>query len=355
MRFLSDLFFWISNSVSKVFGWLWNHPSKIVKSIVLFSIIAMLASGIIGIIFSQEPSSFDIKENTAAYTSTQSQATGIHTTATTIKLMDTLLHKPGGYLSNDIFPPGIYLDNIPEWEFGVLVQIRDISRAMRNDFSRSQSQSVEDKDLIIAEPQFNFDSESWILPSTEGEYKTGLEAMNSYLLRLEKRDAQFYARADNLVSWLEQVEKRLGSLSSRLSDSVGQKRINIDYSATTAPAQETSTDAATPDTKTNLEYKTPRLQVDNVFYEARGTTWALVHLLKAVEIDFEDTLRKKSALTGLQEIIRDLEGTQQTVWSPVILNGNGMGLFANHSLVMASYISKANAAIIDLKDLLKDG
>ena len=36
-------------------------------------------------------------------------------------------------------------------------------------------------------------------------------------------------------------------------------------------------------------------------------------------------------------------------------DGNGFGFVANHSLVMASYISRATAAIIDMKDLLERG
>ena len=47
--------------------------------------------------------------------------------------------------------------------------------------------------------------------------------------------------------------------------------------------------------------------------------------------------------------------TQQAVNAPMILNGEGFGVLANHSLVMASYISRANAAIIDLRDLLTRG
>jgi len=50
-----------------------------------------------------------------------------------------------------------------------------------------------------------------------------------------------------------------------------------------------------------------------------------------------------------------LEATQETVWSPMISNGSGFGFLANHSLVMASYISRANAAIIDLRSLLSQG
>ena len=57
---------------------------------------------------------------------------------------------------------------MPRWEFGVLVQTRDMARAMRKDFSRSQSQSTEDVDLAEAEPRLHFNSDSWLFPSSEG-------------------------------------------------------------------------------------------------------------------------------------------------------------------------------------------
>jgi len=60
-------------------------------------------------------------------------------------------------------------------------------------------------------------------------------------------------------------------------------------------------------------------------------------------------------LVGLRQTIRELEATQEALWSPVVLNGSGFGVFANHSLVLASYISRANAAILDLRELLAQG
>jgi hypothetical protein len=39
----------------------------------------------------------------------------------------------------------------------------------------------------------------------------------------------------------------------------------------------------------------------------------------------------------------------------MILNGGGYGLFANHSLVLASYLARANAAVINLRELLDQG
>jgi len=76
---------------------------------------------------------------------------------------------------------------------------------------------------------------------------------------------------------------------------------------------------------------------------------------KSVEIEFYDVLEDKNALVSLQQIIRELEATQQSVFSPMILNGSGFGMLANHSLVMANYISRANAALIELSELLNQG
>jgi hypothetical protein len=316
-------------------------------------VIILLLLGLLGAYWSAEPERFDIAQAAAERSAVSGSrlATGSYTTGAVIAAMETLLNKRGGYLSNDIMPPSLWLDNIPNWEFGVLVQVRDLSRALRNDFSRSQSQSVEDKDLIEAEPQFHFDNGSWFLPATETEYREGVYALYAYLRRLQNPnnpDAQFYARADNLQEWLGQVEKRLGSLSQRLSASVGQVRLNTDLAGDAEAEQSTKTSS-------QILVKTPWSEIDDVFYEARGAAWALSHLLRAVEIDFESVLQKKNALISLRQIIRELEATQEAVWSPMILNGSGFGIFANHSLVMASYISRANAAVIDLRSLLVQG
>ena len=112
---------------------------------------ALMAS-VLGFYWNSEP---DVSQPPSAQT-----VIGEATTKALLHLANTLLDKPGGYLSNDVSLPGVWMDNIPNWEYGVLIQVRDLSRAMRKDFSRSQSQSTEDMDLAVAEPQFNFDSES---------------------------------------------------------------------------------------------------------------------------------------------------------------------------------------------------
>ncbi|KGK83088.1 DUF2333 family protein [Pseudomonas stutzeri] len=312
----------------------------------------LLAALIVGWYWSREPALFQVPQHAReAAANSQRQLVNGYTTVETLKrVASTLLDKPGGYLSNDVAPPGLWLDNMPSWEYGVLVQVRDLSRALRKDFTRSQSQSTEDPDLSKSEPLFNFDNRSWALPASESEYRNGIRALDRYLARLSDPapKALFYTRADNLNNWLGDVATRLGSLSQRLSASVGRVRLDTNL----APEQERA--GVVPEVREQV-VETPWLQIDNVFYEARGQAWALSHLLRAIEVDFADVLAKKNATVSVRQIIRELEAVQEPLWSPMVLNGSGYGMLANHSLVMANYISRANAAIIDLRNLLSQG
>lgn len=278
-------------------------------------------------------------------------AVGYATIDTLIRVAETLLEKPGGYLTNDVTPPSVFLDNIPNWEFGVVQQLRDLARVTRNDYSRSQSQSREDSDLAIAEQKFFFDNDSWILPRTETEYRAAIEGFRDYRDRLsgaDAADAQFFARADNLREWLAQVEKRLGSLTRRLGDSVATDVINTDLAGERANEANTTL----PD---RVSVRTSWFEIDDVFFEARGTAWALVHFFRAAEFDFANVLADKNAEASVRQIIRELEASLEPLSSPMVLNGGGYGLFANHSLVMSNYLARANAAIINLRELLDEG
>ncbi len=323
------------------------------RVITLLALVYVLVVTGLGLWWSLLPGLFDPREVAAQDAAEQGHrlVTGYTTTTTVIRLGETLLTKPGGYLHNDIAPPGLLLDDMPNWEFGVLVQIRDMVRVMRNDLSRSQSQSAEEPNLMDAEGKFYFDADSWIFPASEDEYRDGIRLLKNYrkaLADTATRNAQFFARADNLSTWLRGVESRLGSLSQRLSASRGKRQLNTDLAGDPAAQQSTPV-------PNEADVRTPWLQIDDVFYEARGQTWALLHLMRAAEVDFRDVLEKKNALISVRQIIRELESTQDPIWMPYTLNGHGFGIFANYSYSMASYVSRSHAAIIDLRELLKDG
>jgi hypothetical protein len=306
------------------------------------------ALGVLALLWwwSYEPAQFDVVAlaQKRAQSHQQQPINGSVVTSALMGCAEVLLDKRGGYMSNDKFPPGLLMDNVPNWEFGVLTATRDLARELRNKFSRSQSQSEEDVDLREADPLFSSPNDRWLLPSSEGQYRSAIAHVDGYFARIGKNDsngAQFYSRADNLADYLDLVSTRLGSLSQRLSASVGQLRLEGD-----APVD--------PGAKEQI-VRTPWTKIDDVFYESRGYTWALLEQLKAMQVDFAPTLQRKNAIVSLKQVIRELEESQKPVNSPMILNGSPFGFFANHSLVMANYVSRANAAIIDLKSLLDRG
>ncbi|MHB1058463.1 MAG: DUF2333 family protein [Rhodanobacter sp.] len=325
------------------------------RAIVALCVLAVLFVAVLMWWWDTEPPLFDPVTTTQAQMQELKRPVGVGatTTVTLITSVHALLDKRGGYLSNDKLPPGLFMDNIPNWEFGSLTASRDLVRALRNDFSRSQTQSTEDKDLAEADPLLNSPNDRWLLPSSESQYRKAIRHLDGYLSRLGDADdsnAHFYARADNLADYLQLASARLGSLSQRLSASVGQIRIG-DVAAADEPAG-ASTVAAPGGGRL---VKTPWTKIDDNFYEARGYTSTLLEQLKAFQQDFGPILRSKHADVSLEQVIRELEEAQRPLHSPMVLNGSPFGFFANHSLVMANYVSRANAALIDLRELLRRG
>ena len=138
---------------------------------------------ILGAWWGSEPGQFNIQDaalERAKETNTSEIPVGYTYTNTLAHIAEVLLHKSGGYITNDVAPPGVFLDNVSNWEYGALVMLRDATTALRNHFARDQSQSAEDPDLAIAEPYFYYEHNSWALPSTEAEYQKGIDACLLY-------------------------------------------------------------------------------------------------------------------------------------------------------------------------------
>ena len=303
--------------------------SKLVISAVFLA--ALFFAGL-GFYWDKEPEPFNVADKSAAMMSTLklSSAPGTAITATMITMVDKLFTKRGGYIANDVMLPGVLMDNIPSWEYGVIIQIRDMTRLLKDKMSQSSTEKTEDRDLSLADARFGIEYTSWAMPNAESEFHEGNGYLQDYLKRLGKNNAHFYASAENLHDWLSFVSQRLENLSIRLESTRGDSNHGK-----------------------GKHSRISRMKVDNVFYEARGSAWALVHLLKAAEIDFMPVLKDKNIRQGLDRAIADLEASQHELGSPIVLNGDTFGVLANHSLQMDAYISAANLSITDVKHLLE--
>jgi len=112
--------------------------------------------------FSEEPDTFDVEQRVEAEAKRLNlePVNGFATSTAAIDVLDTLLNKRGGYMSNDLLPPFAWVDDIPAWEYGVVQMTRDLLLVMRNEYSRSQSQSAENTFLVVAQPAMNIDHTS---------------------------------------------------------------------------------------------------------------------------------------------------------------------------------------------------
>ena len=324
----------------------------------IFIGVVVLVLVVLGGWWGMEPGLFNVEEEAIKRYADEKQTegdvkdlpVGYLYTNTLAHMAEVLMHKSGGYITNDVAPPGLFLDNIKNWEYGALIMLRDGSTALRNHFARDQSQSAEDTDLAIAEPYFYYEKNSWALPSTESEYQKGIDALHLYMARLkypkgQANRSQFYARADNLWQYTEVVIKRLGGLSTRLTASTDS---NVVLALTGIKMEDLDK------SKVNVT-KTPWLEIDDVFYEARGSSWGLLHIFKSIKHDFAGILEDKRAMRTVDTVIYAMENALTPILSPMILNGDGFGIFANYSLSMANYIARANAAALDLRDIMNRG
>jgi hypothetical protein len=168
-----------------------------------------------------------------------------------------------------------------------------------------------------------------MFPRSEGTLAEARTALSDYRDTLSgggNDAAQFDVSAERLRQWLGHVERQLGELADLLAASVGPTVLDG-----------------------NIEEGTPWTRLDDVFFQARGSAWALLQYLNAARVEHAVAIAERSAGPRLCIVIRELEGALLPLQTPAIMNGGGYGLFANHSLVLGSYLSRAHAAVTELR------
>jgi hypothetical protein len=290
--------------------------------------------------------------------STRRLPTGYTTVATTIELAEWLLDpRRGGYLSNDRFSPAIFVDNICNFEYGMVIQLRDFVHSLRQDFSRSRAQSLEREELIEAEARFNFNHNSWIIPSTESQYREGIKFLETYLEAIANSGPEsrtFVARQDQLEGWLRRQQFRLGSFGFRMRQNATTYQFNpfldrSDILREVGEEGEGFLDQYDPDRTT------PWRMRDDEFYEIRGSVYVMYHTMLALRTDYESILNDFNGMGLMNRILSELYAASTPMVSPVVLNGSEYGFVHNHSLTMAAHVTKAHLAIQDLRILLRGG
>jgi len=222
-----------------------------------------------------------------------------------IKPLDNELnHRFWGWRPNDIIR---FTDNINNLQLGALEVTRRTAVALAENLSRTGRADAYVPSLEYAMNSFMIKPSEYMFPSAESKYQEGLDEWQNYQKMLERGEARFYRRLDNLVPLLKAYESILGSCDENLVKKLGQI---------------SSFDA------------------DDVFYYTKGVATAMSPILEAVAIDFDDTIGSVQGMDLLHHTIEALHHAEHMdPW--IILEGSPDGILANHRANIAASISHA--------------
>lgn len=215
-----------------------------------------------------------------------------------------LNHRFLGWRPNDIIR---FADNIKNLQLGILEVTRRTAVALAENLSRTGSTDAYVPSLEYAMNSFMIKPSEYMFPSAESKYQEGIDGWRNYQHMIERKEARFYLRVDNLVPLFKAYESILGSCDQNLVRELG----NIST-----------------------------FKADDVFYYTKGVATAMGTILEAVALDFDDTIGSVQGMDVLHHAIEALhQASHMNPW--IVLEGKPDGIFANHRANIAAPISHA--------------
>jgi hypothetical protein len=231
------------------------------------------------------------------------------------------------WVANDpFFMPGSLLDNMPEYQQGIVTAISRFSLELADQIARTRGSSQVDPDLDRAAGLLRYPGTIWIFDfrtswaptaSSEQQYRQAVAALRSYNERLGQGQAVFETRADNLLGTLDRIAADIGSSSAALDQQLRAAGLWPDFAA------------------------------DNLFYVTKGRLYAYYLLMRALQVDFANVIRERqlgSAWTQTVESFREAVNLQP--W--VVVNG------APDSQVMPSHLASQGFFLLRARTQLRE-
>jgi hypothetical protein len=236
--------------------------------------------------------------------------------------------------ANDpFFLPGSLLDNMPNYQQGVIYALSRYAVEMTDEMGRTRGSSEVDADLDKAAGLLKYPGNIWIFDlstslaptaSSVAQYKSARRALLSYNDRLSSGTAAFDARADNLQGTLHRITADLGSASA-----------NIDR---------------------HLAHPQPPFldtEADDIFYSIKGRLYAYSLVLRDLGVDFDKVIRDRDIATAWERMLNSLNAA--AALDPlVVVNGAPDGLYwPSHLAVQGFYLLRARTQLREIITILQ--
>jgi len=213
-----------------------------------------------------------------------------------------------GWRPNDVLN---FTDNVNSFQLGVLEVTRRTAVILAERISRTGTTASFDKNLENAMNWFMIKSNRYWFPSPESKYSAGLKELGIYKEKLEKGEANFHTRTDNLIPLLMAYEDLLGSCDENLVKQYEDDGTAVSY-----------------------------FKADDYFFYAQGVASAMYTILEAILEEFHTTVESRRGLEVLHHAIESCHHAAE-IHPLIITNSSWSGILANHRANMAAPISHA--------------
>jgi hypothetical protein len=236
------------------------------------------------------------------------------------------------WVANDpFFMPGSMLDNMPEFQQGIVAAISRFALELTDQVGRTRGSSQADPDLDRAAGLLRYPGTIWIFDfrtswaptaSSEQQYRQAVAALRSYNERLGQGQAVFETRADNLLGTLDRIAADIGSSSAALDQQLKAAGLWPDFAA------------------------------DNLFYATKGRLYAYYLLLRALEVDFANVIRERQLGGAWSQTVESFrEAVALQPW--VVVNGAPDSQFMpSHLASQGFFLLRARTQLREVSNIL---
>jgi hypothetical protein len=239
-----------------------------------------------------------------------------------------------GWPSNDpFFMPGWALDNMPNYQQGIVSALARFAIEMTDQIGRVRGTSQADPDLEKAAGLLRYSPTVWIFDlstswaptaSSEQQYLAAAKALENFNSRLARGQAVFERRADNLLGTLDRIAADLGSASAILD----------------AQVQEHSGDWVD-------------FQADDIFYATKGRLYAYGLLLRDLGTDFEPVIAERDLEAAWAQMLETFRtAAELNPW--VVVNGRPDALIRpSHLAAQGFFLLRARTQLREITNILQ--
>jgi hypothetical protein len=248
-------------------------------------------------------------------------------------LIDREATKTKWVANSPIIFPSSLLDNMPNFQMGLMYAMSRFAISMTDVLGRTRGSSQADPDLDRAVGLLKYDGTIWIweprtslMPtaSAERQYVAGEKALVAFNKRLADGKAVFDRRADNLITFIWQIEPDLGNLSGALDARAMESNAGwFDFRA------------------------------DDVFYATKGRLYGYYMLLRELGADFESVLRERNVTNAWAQMMQSLH-TAAAMDPLIVANGANDGfLVPSHLAAQGFYLLRVRTQLKEVTDILQ--